>query len=247
MNYLSLCAILKNEARYMQEWLSFYVKQGVEHFYFYDNESTDGTKDACREFADKITWHDLKGIRQQRVAYNHTVTEYRQKTKWCCFFDADEFCYHRDYESFNIPLRYYEDYGGLAVHWLIFGSSGEKEYISQPVTKRFTRRAAQANQHVKSIMQMEHTLCMGNDPHTFRSVWPIVDENYRILPQDYALDSMGTTERWRMNHYHNKSLEEYLERRKLPDANTGEYKDPMEQFLAHDSNDVEDREIWQKL
>lgn len=44
-NYLSICAVIKNEGPYLEEWIEFHRIQGVEHFYLYDNGSADQTKD----------------------------------------------------------------------------------------------------------------------------------------------------------------------------------------------------------
>lgn len=43
-HYLSVCCIFKDEAPYLEEWLRFYSLIGVEHFYLYDNDSTDAFK-----------------------------------------------------------------------------------------------------------------------------------------------------------------------------------------------------------
>jgi hypothetical protein len=42
--YLAMCAIAKNEGRYLQEWIEYHKLLGVEMFYIYDNESTDNTQ-----------------------------------------------------------------------------------------------------------------------------------------------------------------------------------------------------------
>ena len=38
---LSICAIFKNEGHYLKEWIEFHKLQGVEHFFLYNNNSTD--------------------------------------------------------------------------------------------------------------------------------------------------------------------------------------------------------------
>jgi hypothetical protein len=42
---LAICAIVKDEARYIEEWLAFHFLQGVSQVLIFDNESTDGTRD----------------------------------------------------------------------------------------------------------------------------------------------------------------------------------------------------------
>ena len=38
---LAVVAIFKNEAPYLCEWLGYHLLAGVEHFYLYDNDSSD--------------------------------------------------------------------------------------------------------------------------------------------------------------------------------------------------------------
>ncbi|MBR2734192.1 MAG: glycosyltransferase family 2 protein, partial [Selenomonadaceae bacterium] len=38
---LAIAAILKNEGHYIKEWLDYHLLAGVDHFYLYDNDSTD--------------------------------------------------------------------------------------------------------------------------------------------------------------------------------------------------------------
>lgn len=247
MNYLSICAILRDEHLYIAEWLQFHLAQGVEHFYLYDNESKDvaALKAACAPYEKYITWHSLVGFKQQRVAYNHTIINYRKQTKWVAFLDADEFLFATSGKSFAKVLR--EDYdkdgiAGLAVHWVLYGSGGQLEYRDAPVRERFVMRAKEVNQHCKSIMRMRLTTCMANDPHTFRHTGRVVDENMNTMPFDYAL-TKGTADKLRINHYVCKSIKEFVLRKQNPDANSGVFKDPMEQFLAHDKNEELDRII----
>ena len=39
--YSSICAIFKDEARFLREWLEYHRLIGIEHFYLYNNFSTD--------------------------------------------------------------------------------------------------------------------------------------------------------------------------------------------------------------
>src|SRR5262249_4766808 len=49
--YLSIATIVRNEAPYLAEWLEFHRMLGVEHIYFYDNESTDDSIGVISPFA----------------------------------------------------------------------------------------------------------------------------------------------------------------------------------------------------
>jgi hypothetical protein len=241
--YLSICAVFRNEAPYLKEWLDFHIRQGVEHFYLYNNDSTDDFAPVIAPYKSMITLHNTMGYCQQRVAYNHMVENHGTETTWCAFIDVDEFLFptHGNLKEWIQDFTDGDDYiSAIAVHWVLYGSSHEQAYRDVPVTKRFTWRAATVNPHIKSIVRMSDAICMGNDPHSFRVKNTVVDENLRELALDYAISHPATADKIRINHYHTKSKEEYMARKKLPDANSGEYKDFQKMWEAHDVNEMQD-------
>ncbi len=42
---LAICAVFKNESFFLKEWIEFHTALGADHFYLYDNESTDSSLD----------------------------------------------------------------------------------------------------------------------------------------------------------------------------------------------------------
>ena len=51
-HYLAAMVRVKDEARFLPEWIAHHLNLGVEHFYVYDNGSTDGTKEVLAPFVD---------------------------------------------------------------------------------------------------------------------------------------------------------------------------------------------------
>lgn len=49
-NGLSVCTLVKNEARHMREWVAFHRAQGVGYFVVWDDGSTDGLREELAEF-----------------------------------------------------------------------------------------------------------------------------------------------------------------------------------------------------
>ena len=47
---LSICAIFKNEAKFLKEWIEYHRLVGVDHFYLYDNGSTDRFKEILNPY-----------------------------------------------------------------------------------------------------------------------------------------------------------------------------------------------------
>src|SRR5436190_22744853 len=49
---LAVCAMFQNEARFLKEWLEFNILIGVEHFYLYNNYSTDNYLEILQPYID---------------------------------------------------------------------------------------------------------------------------------------------------------------------------------------------------
>src|SRR5690242_8629779 len=75
---LAVCAIFRDEARYLAEWVTFHRLQGVERFYLYDNLSTDDWRQEVapelRSGVVEVTrWDQVPG---QGSAYEHCLQQH---------------------------------------------------------------------------------------------------------------------------------------------------------------------------
>lgn len=63
---------IKNESSYIEEWLEYHLLVGVEHFYVFDNESSDNITDVLRPYVEQglVTYQSWPGKNQQKVIYN---------------------------------------------------------------------------------------------------------------------------------------------------------------------------------
>ena len=124
---VSICAIFKDEATYLKEWLEFHMIVGVEHFYLYNNNSSDNYKEILKPYIDKgiVTLTDWPKPQSQMEAYKDCVDNYAKETKWFGFIDLDEFVVPNDYEDIYSFLKKFEDNRPVViVYWKHFGSSG---------------------------------------------------------------------------------------------------------------------------
>lgn len=255
--FLSICAVLRNESFYFAEWANFHRLQGVEHFYLYHN--MDNGKDMATARAislegqrkKDITYRQAGGIGQQCKCYDQCLKEFGAESEWIAFIDIDEFLWAEGFAQVSSYFKTIEDpeIAGVAAHWLMFGSNGNKEKTDELVIERFTRRAAKPNNHVKSICRPAGIECVGPNPHEFR-----VKEGFRVVnergveyPSSYANSQEGVSAILKCSHYHTKSYQEFVARKSSnPDANSGRTysADRIEiMFEAHDLNEVEDTEL----
>lgn len=245
-HYLSICTVVYNEVKYLEEFVRFHTLQGVGHFYFYDNKSTDGTTELIHQLSKQFSITHIVSERRpiQHWAYDDCLAR-NKKDFWIAFLDLDEFLLPSRLEDTLVGLlNEYEKFAGVAVSWLIFGSNSELVYSSTPVIQRFTRRAPEVNVHVKSIVQPKHTSCVGLNPHyfVFDEGGFAVNEKMERLPEQYHFEGR-TVDRLRIHHYHTKSKEEYFWRKLGPRSNDLRPFDPDkigEMFDSHNQNQIED-------
>jgi hypothetical protein len=226
-HYLSVCAIYRNEARYLREWIEFHRLVGVEQFVLYDNESTDDHHDVLASYLDQgivelCDWSlpfdpkddPLRFLSQgQARAYEHCLRNYGDRSRWIAFIDLDEFLFSPTGRPLPEVLTEYEQWPGVGVNWAVFGPSGHLRRPEGLVLENYVERLdSPASRTIKTIVDPSHvTGCIG--AHSFRfDRLGAVDENH--FPTFAGLTKSVSFSRLRINHYLTKSVEEYQRRAK---------------------------------
>ena len=142
MKYLSACLIFKNEAHYLNEWIEHYSRIGVEHFYLYDNESSDDALNTIHPWlhGNKVSYFRIDGQGMQLAAYRHCIENFRSNHTWIAFLDIDEFLFSPLVTDIRAVLCNFENEAGLVANWLCFGTSGYTNRSDRPVVNTYTRR-----------------------------------------------------------------------------------------------------------
>ena len=215
---LAVVAILKNEALYIKEWLEYHLLAGVDHFYLYDNDSTDNVKEILKPYIDKniVEYFPFPGKRPQMPAYNEAIQRFKFDSKYIAFIDLDEFIYpHENKSILEIANEYFNKYpeiAGFSMHWATFGSAGqEKADFSKGVLERFLYRTETGfdhNKYVKTIMNPRCVnLMVGPHNAIYYDGKVSVEENGAVVEAAGIEPIMSN--RISVNHYRYKSKEEY--------------------------------------
>lgn len=130
---IAVCAMFQNEAEWLKEWIEYHKLIGVEHFYLFDNGSSDNFKEVLKPYIKKgiveLYQHPQVGQNQHEflaIQYhlNGTAIDLaKYKAKWLAIIDVDEFIVPLQTNFLLDLLSNYEKYGGLYANWLMFGTS----------------------------------------------------------------------------------------------------------------------------
>lgn len=137
---LSVCAVFKDEARYLDEWLTFHSHVGVNRFYLYDDESSDDFMQVLTPWiqAGRVVLQPAGGRRQIAIN-NDCLRKTRFRTRWLAFIDIDEFIWSPTGAPVTEVLKDFSGTAGVLVRWVLFGSSGHETKSDLPAIEAFTK------------------------------------------------------------------------------------------------------------
>jgi hypothetical protein len=220
---LAACLCFKDSAAYLDEWLRFHFVQGFRRFYLYNNGSTDDWRQRIAGWirGGWVVARDFPGLGVQARIYDDCLAAARGEAAWLAFLDDDEFLFPASDGSLAGVLERYGAHAGVAVSWMIYGSSGAAAAEPRWVTERFLRRAAGADNHVKCVVRPERVVRSHVIGHAFVPAggFDIVDESGRPISE--PLSPSPSAQVLRINHYMVKSWEEWRLRRSRPQADSG--------------------------
>lgn len=200
---------VKDEARFLPEWLAHHVCAGFEHVYVYDNNSTDEIARVLAPFEERgiVTYVPWAPVPASPAAEYDFLRRFGSACRWVAFFDADEFLYESRRGELAAVLHEQSERPAVAVCWRYFGSAGHETIPRGLVTERFDRADAVYNRHVKVIARPSEVVRVRNS-HNFyyrRGRLAVTDEGRRVFG---SFITPPTAPRLVLRHYVYRSRED---------------------------------------
>lgn len=217
---IAACLMFYNESFFLKEWLEYHKLIGVEHFYLFNNGSTDNYLEILQPYLNsgEVELYDYpeRGKSQPEhnniqcvQIYNHALSLARGKAKWLAIIDADEFIFPVKNKPLAKILEKYEAYGGLYVDYMMFGTAHvEKIPSNKTIIESLTRCAGKPMTFGKSIVRPER-VSNCSDPHRMWYNHPYyhVDTNcntFDWLPEKASDDTLL------IHHYYTGDIDHAL-------------------------------------
>jgi Glycosyltransferase family 92 len=226
---LAVCAIFRDQARYLAEWVNFHRIQGVERFYLYDNRSTDDWRSELQPeieagIVEVQHWPFVPG---QLSAYEDCLRRHRDDARWIAFIDSDEFLFSPTGKRLPEVLRGFDTHPGVVANSLVYGTSGWEHPPEGLVIENYLMRAPDEydrNRQVKSIVNPRSAMGLAS-AHHLRLLGDAVGEDRR--PLKFAIRE-PTADLLRINHYYTKSQAEFEQKVQIPRPDTGGVHDGLD-------------------
>jgi hypothetical protein len=246
---LAIVAIMKDESAYIEEWLCHHLAVGVQHFFLYDNGSTDGVERILDGYIDRglVTFvrFPMRGL--QRDAYNHALRMFGSSSEWLAYVDIDEFLVPAADESVPEVLRRFPDASQVLVSRKEFCFSGHRTRPEGLVTEAYTLasrdvpRVGKADILAKTIVRPRGIWRMG--VHSADTVdRATVNTAGEPSPEGRPAIANPTFGNLQINHYYTKSWEEFSAKLARANTSTHAYQLPEVPFdIAGEPDHVVDR------
>jgi hypothetical protein len=219
--FLSLLTPVRDEESYLIEFINYYLIQGVDHFYFYDNDSKIPVADVILEYRDKCSVMRAPGDAVQARAYEHFCKHFKQETRWVAVFDIDEFVLPHKHSSFREFLLDYDYCDGIGINWVMFGDGHHKTSPDGGVIANYLYRQAGQHPCIKSVIKGMKLVGFFDNPHlaTLREGSLYVDPHMNRIESAY--NENFTTDVIQLNHYFTKSEAEWKNKLSRKRADSG--------------------------
>ena len=250
---IAITAIIKNEGRYLQEWIDYHLLVGIEHFYLYNNGSTDNTSEVLKPYIEKgiVDLIYFPGQVKQLASYHDSLRRHRNECKYMAVIDGDEFIRPMDksrniYDVIEGIISAVNDKNavGISLLWRTFGSSrfSKKPTGGGVINNYLYRSEDKFNWNAKVIINPRKIIFFMN-PHSVS----LIRGDYIVNEQTIgstAAENTRTPQNICIHHYYTKSKEEWIERRSLGKADIVHIDKiafrSIEEFEKGDRNDVYD-------
>lgn len=222
---IAICAILKDELPFIDEWVNYHIKLGYDHIYLYDNDIISLCKSYIRlENRDRVTVNpipNIDAIYNQGRIYEKCLRDYGNSYDWITFIDIDEFIVSSDIKGmFNsIPRRY-----DVVVFGSVFYSDCGNVISSGSVVERFKEPSRIKVYDTKSAVRCKSKGIFSGNAHRFynrfeRECYCTTDGSRFKYWGSSSVTAPFVANTY-IKHYCTKSLSEFTEYKfpRLPDT-----------------------------
>lgn len=262
---ISICGIFKDEASFLREWVEYHEMIGVDHFYLYNNNSTDNYLAVLQPYIDRglITLIDFPYNHAQIKAYKDFYEKFRHETQWVSFLDIDEFIVPTKANDLLEWIKGYEKYPVILIYWKMFGTSGlMKHDWGKLVTEQYHVCWSKIYHCGKCLINTDYDILKfdSNTHHCPTMIYPVFGIPFRARPiNQFKSSCIGKSNSGffrkennptiQINHYWSKAWDIYDSKRNKTDVFFKENpKNDIRYFLFHENqNSSSDYNIYRFL
>jgi Glycosyl transferase family 2 len=232
----AIVTTIRNEGISILEWIAHHRSMGFDQIFVYTNDNTDGSLALLEQLASLGIIRLIKNtsspeVKLQLKVYEHSLhflSELRD-FEWVFYLDADEFFVTRTGSEFRMDEFFAELFrrlgknpvpSAISFHWKWFGSENAFERTDGLLLERFVH--SRDNEHLKTLSRVRDLVSMKlvHCPILFDGC-EVVDSELLPLKPLTKVSAPAVYGLGQVNHYWNKSFQEFMIKRSRGRASVG--------------------------
>lgn len=214
----AICAIIKNEHRFLKEWLDWHLGLGFDAIHLFEDNGSKSHEGICAKYSNVYLrrYEDDEEVRElleaqgssyrQVVLYDYFAKQSKGVYDWVGFFDLDEFVMFAYGYDLGRLCEEFEPYPAVLLNWKMMGASGHIKRPACGVVEAYTEEVGFLPQDMgwehKSLVNLKRYKGMVNLHRAVGAVNTRHEGAFKSLYYDVA---------W-LNHYFTKSWEDWCDR-----------------------------------
>ena len=233
-----IVTVVRDENRFLDEWLCYHKIIGIDHFFIYDNNPDLGLGlflHPHREYVTIVRWHEdgtcPQPVNNQIRAFNHACLNFIREFTWVIFLDVDEFVTLKKDISVDVFLNSFEQASAVTLNWAVFGHSGLFYDSGRLITSTLTRRKRGTFAEGKSFTKTDAILSI-TSPHFCNLKY---GERLNVQHKIYEDDLVDSNKEIAViNHYPSRSFSTWMKRAARGDVNFNKENCPKSELWRLD-------------
>jgi hypothetical protein len=232
---LCVCTYGKKENRYIREFVEYYKKYGVDKIYLYDNNDIKGERfeEVIGDYI-KENFVEIVNFRGIPYAYLKIMDDCYQKNSdkydWLIFYEIDEYIFLKNYKNnikYYLIQKKFNKCQKIQLNWVHRSDNNLFHYKNMSVVKRFKQIGKNVKKNKFNRLGFVKTIIRGNllinitNNHLLNRDIIGCDGEGRYVKYKWILNPNPDYEKYYINHYYCKSLEEFVNKLKRGDGQKG--------------------------
>lgn len=213
----AIVAIVKNEHRFIKEWVDYHLALGFDDIYIYEDYRSDSHAQIFEGYehvhvapVSTIGVPDYNGTRVQGELYTKSLTMFKDKYDWILFSDIDEFL------VLEVPLQElceeFNDYTGILLDWKVYTANGHTKRPEGNVVDNYTEELDPDILIDRAPIWNKKSFVNINKAEKWYRLPHIIKDGVNVdLNNDPNRKGKVFQKAW-LNHYFSKSWEDFVER-----------------------------------
>lgn len=223
-----VCAIVKNEQRFIREWVEHYLKIGFDKIYVYEDYGSRSHKEEISDYVrdGKVSLVNLDssklpipkhgihgGMSTQKGLYIWFLEQCKKKklADWVGFFDVDEFVMFEEGYDLSKLEEEFKDYGGILLSWVLYGANGHIKRPKGGVVESYTSHMPLGSRLDNAPQWNHKSLANVSKCGNIITVHTVKGCVHTDFNGDFVHGEQVFKKAW-INHYYSKSWEDYKDR-----------------------------------